>query len=120
MADELSSAIELHRAGRLREAAAVYERLLAERPDEPEALHLLGVLRHQQGDHAKAIELIGRAVVLRPNAAALHANLAEAYRALGQHDRAAGCCRMALRLAPDFPEAHCNLGLALQGQGKQA
>ncbi len=74
----------------------------------------------EQGDHALAVELIGKAVALRPNAAALHANLAEAYRGLGQFERAAGCCRTALRLWPDFPEALCNLGLALQGLGKHA
>src|SRR5438067_13191831 len=112
MADELSSAIELHRAGRLREAAAVYERLLAERPDEPEALHLLGVLRHQLGDHARAVELIGRAVALQPNVARYHANLAETYRALGQFDRAMGCCRGALHLTPNYAVANSNVGLA--------
>ena len=47
---------------------------------------------------------------------AFHANLAEAYRCLGQLDRAVGCCR-ALGLRPDYPEALCNLGLALQGWG---
>ena len=78
------------------------------------------MLRHQQGDHARAVELIGRAVALRPNVPAFHANLAEAYRALGQFERAVGCCRMALRLWPNYPEAHCNLGLALQGLGRHA
>ncbi len=82
-------------------------------------MHLLGVLHHQQGDHAKAIELIGRAVAIRPNVPAFHANLAEAYRATGQLERAAGCCRAALGLWPDYPEALCNLGLALQGLGKK-
>jgi len=120
MNDSLPTALALHEAGKMPAAAQLYQQILQREPQNADALHLFGVLRHQQGDHAKAIELIGRAVVLRPNAAVLHANLAEAYRALGKHDRAAGCCRMALRLAPDFPEAHCNLGLALQGLGKQA
>ena len=55
---------------------------------------------------------------LAPGAAAYHANLAEAYRALGQFGRAAGCCRTALLLRRDSPEALCNLGLALQGLGR--
>ena len=50
--------------------------------------------------------------------AVFHCNLAEAYRALGQLDRAVGCCRTALRLEPDYPDAANNLGLALQAQGK--
>jgi tetratricopeptide (TPR) repeat protein len=110
----------MHRTGQLKPAAKLYEQLLAEDEESADALHLLGVLHHQQGDHARAVEEILRAVALRPNIPAFHANLAEAYRALGQFDRAAGCCRTALRLWPDFPEAHCNLGLALQGVGRHA
>jgi tetratricopeptide (TPR) repeat protein len=117
MAEELSAAIELHRAGRLAEAAAGYEAVLAREPDDAEALHLLGVVRHQQGKHDDAVEKIGRAVALRPNVARYHANLAEAFRAMSRFDRAVGCCRTAIRLAPDYPEAHGNLGLALRGLG---
>jgi tetratricopeptide (TPR) repeat protein len=108
----------MHQAGRLAAAAQLYQQVLQREPENADALHLYGVLRHQQGDHTCAVELIGKAVALQPNAAALHANLAEAYRGLGQLDRAVGCCRTALRLWPDFPEALCNLGLALQGQNK--
>ncbi len=119
MQDLLTTAIELHQEGRLAEAAALYQKILAQEKDNHAALHLLGVLHHQRGDHARAIELIGKAVALRPNVPAFHANLAEAYRAVGQLDRAAGCCRAALALWPDYPEALCNLGLALQGLGKK-
>jgi tetratricopeptide (TPR) repeat protein len=103
MPDALTTAIELHEAGRLDSAAALYEQALARDQENAAALHLLGVLKHQRGDHRKAVELIGRAVALRPSFAIFHANLAEAYRALGQLDRAAGCCRTALALAPEFP-----------------
>ena len=117
MQDELTTAIEMHRAGQLGPAAQLYQKFLADEAEHADALHLLGVLRHQQGDHTRAVELIGRAVTLCPNIPGYHANLAEAYRALGQLDRAVGCSRMALRLRPDYPEALCNLGLALQGPG---
>jgi tetratricopeptide (TPR) repeat protein len=114
----LSNALELHQAGQLASAAQLYQQILAREQENADALHLFGVLRHQQGDHRQAIDLIGRAVALRPNVPAFHANLSEVYRALGQLDRAAGCCRTALRLAPDYPEALNNLGLALQGLGR--
>ncbi|HEX4145811.1 MAG TPA: tetratricopeptide repeat protein [Pirellulales bacterium] len=115
MQDALTTAIEMHRTGQLGPAAQWYQKALAREQENADALHLLGVLRHQQGDHARAVELIGRAVALRPNAFAFHANLAEAYRAQGKFDRAIGCCRAALALCPDYPEALCNLGAALQG-----
>jgi tetratricopeptide (TPR) repeat protein len=115
MNDLLTTAIELHQSGQLGPAAQLYQKILAQEEDNAAALHLLGVLHDQQGQHTRAVEEISRAVALRPNVPAFHANLAEAYRSLGQFDRAAGCCRTALRLLPDYPEAYCNLGLALQG-----
>jgi tetratricopeptide (TPR) repeat protein len=120
MQDLLAAAIEMHHAGRLDQAARLYEQLLNQEPHNADALHLLGVLSHQLGENTRAVDLMGRAVTLRPDDPAFHANLAEAYRALGQQDRAADCCRAALRLRPDFPEALCNLGLALHGLDRHA
>jgi tetratricopeptide (TPR) repeat protein len=116
--DDFSTALRDHQSGRLDQAARVYESILARQPDHADALHLLGVTALQQGNPSRAVELIGRAIAVNPTAAAFHCNLAEAYRALGQLDRAAGCCQLALRLQPDYPEAANNLGLILQAQGK--
>jgi tetratricopeptide (TPR) repeat protein len=118
MQDALTTAIAMHRSGQLGQASQLYQKILAREQENPEALHLLGVLNHQQGQNTRAIELIGRAVGLRPNSHIYHANLAEAYRALGDFGRAAGCCRAALGIRPDYPEALSNLGAALQGLGQ--
>jgi len=118
MQDVLKAAIGLHQAGQFGEALPLYQKVLAREPANADALHLLGVLCHQQGDNTRAVDMIGRAVALRPNVAAFHANLAEAYRALGRLDRAVGCCKAALGLAPNYPEALSNLGLAYQGLGR--
>jgi tetratricopeptide (TPR) repeat protein len=116
--EELAAGFRLHQAGDLPGAARAYQSVLSRDPNQADGCHLLGVVRHQQRQHAQAIELIGKAVALRPGVPAFHANLAEAYRALGQFDRAVGCCRTALQLWRDYPEAHNNLGLALQALGK--
>jgi tetratricopeptide (TPR) repeat protein len=107
----------LHQAGQWKSAAALYEQVLSTERENASALHLRGVLHHQQGEHLRAVELISRAVELQPGVPDFHANLAEPYRALGDFDRAEGCCRLALRLAPDYPEALCNWGLVLQDRG---
>ena len=83
MQDVLTAAIEMHRSGQLAAASQLYQRVLAREQENAEALHLLGVLHHQQGNQSRAIELIGRAVAIKPNSHIYHANLAEAYRALG-------------------------------------
>ena len=62
MPDELTSAIQHHQRGQLDQAAEIYRRILAAQPDQPEAMHLLGVVAFQQGDAVRAAEWIGRAI----------------------------------------------------------
>jgi tetratricopeptide (TPR) repeat protein len=118
MNDNLSLGLREHQRGRLDEAARLYRNVLAGQPDHPDALHLLGVVALQQGDHRRAADHIGRAIARNPGNAAYHTNLGEAYRALGQLDRAADCCRTALRLQPQSAEAANNLGLVLLAEGR--
>ena len=118
--EEMANAFRLHRAGELTLAARLYQTILSRDPEQVDALHLLGVLRQQQGQFAEAVELCGKAVALRPGEASFHSNLAEAYRALGQFEQAVVHCRTALTLRRDYPEAHNNLGLALQALGQFA
>jgi tetratricopeptide (TPR) repeat protein len=114
----LEAAYELHQAGRYADAARAYQALLDRDPDDADVVHLFGVMHHQCGYSARAAELIGRAIALRPHVAVYHANFAEIRRALGQYEQAAESCRTALRLRPDYPEALNNLGLALYDLGR--
>ncbi len=50
MPDPLATAVQHHQDGRVKEAEALYRQVLADAPDNPEALHLLGVLSLQQGE----------------------------------------------------------------------
>ncbi len=118
MSPDLMNAWECHQAGRYADAGRTYQALLDRDPDDADVLHLFGVMHHQCGYSARAAELTGRAIELRPDVAAYHANLAEIQRALGQHEQAAESCRAALRLRPDYPEALDNLGLALHDLGR--
>jgi tetratricopeptide (TPR) repeat protein len=114
---DLMTAWEWHQTGRYAEAARAYQALLDRDPEDVDVLHLFGVMHHQCGYSARAAELTGRAIALRPDVAAYHANLGEIQRALGQREQAAASCRAALRLRPDYPEALNNLGLALYELG---
>jgi tetratricopeptide (TPR) repeat protein len=118
MKDDLNTAVDYHRRGLLDQAAQIYQGLLDREPAHPDALHLLGVVVLQQGRPLRAVELISRAVALKPTVAAFHGDLGEAYRTLGQLEPAVDCCRKALQLQPNFPEAANNLGLALLALGR--
>ncbi len=120
MHDAFSRAARLHQQGHLHQAAQAYQAILDRNPGHADALHLLGVVALQLGDAWRAIDLIGQAITLVPSSAAYHANQGEAYRAIGQLDRAAQCCRTALSLKPNYPEAANNLGLLLLAKGDAA
>ncbi len=82
------------------------------------ALHLLGVIRFQEGDAGRAIELIGKAIALEPTYAEAHNNLGNALRDQGRLEEEVAVYLRALELKPDYADAHNNLGNALQVQGR--
>lgn len=117
MKDAIDLAMQRHAAGDLETARRIYQTILQQEPDQPVALHFLGVLAHQMNKNDAAVELIGRAVANRPDYVEAHGNLGLAYQALGRLDEAVASYRSALRLKPDFAEGHYNLGNALHEQG---
>ncbi|HMS80466.1 MAG TPA: CDC27 family protein, partial [Burkholderiaceae bacterium] len=75
---------------------AADEAVLARRPDDFDAQHLLGAVLRQQGDPASAITWIRRALDRRPDVAAAHNHLGLALRDLGRLDEAIAAFRDAL------------------------
>jgi predicted O-linked N-acetylglucosamine transferase (SPINDLY family) len=111
-------ATEHHGAGRLAEAEQLYRQILAQQPEHPETLQLLGVLAHQVGRNDDALELIRRAIALRPESADAHSNLGSVFKATGRLDEAIAAYRQAIVLDPCVPEAHRNLGNSLYEKGR--
>lgn len=109
----LEDILKLHQAGRLDDAETRYREWLAFNPDDPEALHLLAILRRQREDLAEALELAGKAVDLVPERANYQLTLAGLWLHARQFDRARDGFATALRLNPDLPGAA--LGLAQIG-----
>jgi Flp pilus assembly protein TadD len=107
-----------HQAGRLDLAASHYLKALAERPNDPDVLYLLGALRHQQGNPVQAVELIGKSVAIKPTNPEAHSDLGVALAALGRADAAVNAYRQAIAIRPDYPETHNNLGNALRTIGR--
>ncbi|MBB3263710.1 putative O-linked N-acetylglucosamine transferase (SPINDLY family) [Azospirillum sp. OGB3] len=113
--EALGLAVEYHLQGGLTEARELYGRILAVEPDQPHALHLLGVLDGQQGRPAEAVARIRRAIASAPDIADFHANLGKLVLALGRTDEAASLHRRALTLRPGHPEALTGLASILAG-----
>lgn len=117
-AELFDAAIAHHQARRLDEAERLYRQILAGEPNNADALHLLGVVAHQRGDHRAGINLIQRALQFAGARADFLCNLGETLRADRQFTAAEQAFRECLRLEPSFVEAHSNFGLALWSQNK--
>lgn len=118
--EALEIAGKLHRAGELDDARVIYEAVLEQRPDDPAAQHFLGVLMHQSGDSARAVELIRHAIVLQPDNPGTYNNLGNVLLESGQIDAAVDAYRRCLELAPEFVETHNNLGTIYRARGELA
>ena len=58
----IAAGLAHHQSGRFAEAKNIYMEVLAADPENFDALHLLGVLAHQFGNHELAVDLIEKAV----------------------------------------------------------
>jgi predicted O-linked N-acetylglucosamine transferase (SPINDLY family) len=115
----LNDALSLHQSGRFADAADAYQTILAATPDDPNALHLLGVVELQQGDAAAAVDHIGRAIAIRPNVGAFHLNHASALRSAGRIDDAIAEAERAIALDPSLAAGGYHIaGLAFADGGQ--
>src|SRR5215469_7077897 len=91
--------------------------LLASRPDHPQALQVLGLVRLRQERLADAEDLYRRSLLADPNQPQVHQNLANLLHRLGRDKDSIAAYREALRLKPNYAEAHLNLALAQSSIG---
>ena len=114
--EALANAVQYHEAGRLQAAEELYRQILRSEPNQADAIHLLGLVAHQRGNHEIAAEYIQRAIGLKADVAAFHTNLGEVYRAMHRFSEAVACYRRAVELKPDYAAAYYNLGNAWKDQ----
>ncbi len=112
------AALGLRGAGRLEEAEAEFERLLAEHPEFPEPLLALAETALQKGRFARAAELCARALEAGARPAAAHFLRARALAELGEREAAIAAYRHAIAAQPKLLQAYNNLGNLLSAEGR--
>ena len=118
ISETLASAFEHHQAGRLPQAAQLYQEILRRNPNQFDALQLLGIIAAQSHNHQLATECFSKAIKQNPSMPGLYYNLGNVLQEQGQLKEATASYRLALALAPNYAETHNNLGLALEKQGE--
>jgi len=115
----LAAGVRHHQRGALDKAERAYRAVLKVNEQNPDALHLLGVLRGQQERYEEAERLIRRALKVRQDGA-YWGNLGLAlFRQLKFSD-AELALRRSLAMNPRGAEAANHLGMALQEQHRHA
>ena len=111
--DELSRQIEAafdrHKRGELGFAAAVYRQVLAQDPDQPAALHYLGLIAQQTGNSQQALRLLERSIEIDPTDPRTHNHLGQVHVALNDKRSAATCFERALEIDPNHVASLNNL-----------
>src|SRR5262249_42995994 len=90
-ADRHQRALVAHRSGKLEQARTLYREILQAHPEDPDALHQLGVIAVQSGEPAAGMELIQRSLRAKPGQAEAHSSLGNALRELKKPDEALAC-----------------------------
>jgi predicted TPR repeat methyltransferase len=116
--EALRMAINMQQHRQLEGAEQIYRRVLELVPDHPDALNLLGMVRHQRGHSDEGIALIARAAEQVPGFAGFHNNLGNIHASRGDVPAATKAYEHATVLAPEMADLHNNLG-ALYRANKQ-
>ncbi len=110
-------ALAFARAGRLDDAAAILQPLVATR--DPAATRALARILSEQGRQRPAEALLERALHIEPESAEAHELIALVALREGRWPDAVAASRRALELDETRPEAWNQLGVALYSQGRQ-
>ena len=116
--DGLALAMQHQSAGRIAEAERIYRQILEVEPNQPAALHLLGVIAHMAGQSDVGIQMIKKAIGLAPKDLSARCNLGHVFLDLGRFDEAIASYGQVIALKPDHAKTHANLALALQNSGR--
>lgn len=104
----------------IHKAEQSYRRVLQSNPNDLIALHALGVIACQRGNHNEAVELLTRAVAGDPLRVQFHNTLGLVLEARGDIEQALNAYRKATTVRPDFADSYHNMAVALLSQGQYA
>ena len=114
----IAEGLRHHQAGRLEEAAKNYRQILTEDPEQPDALHLLGVVAGSIGQLDEAVALISQSLRVNPSNVSAINNLAGVLKDQARFPEAIEFYEAAIAAAPSESYIHSNLGNALRDAGR--
>ena len=120
LAYRLKDAATFHRRGDFARAERLYRSILKSVSDQPDALHLLGLLLAERGEQEKGVRLIRRAIFVKPYFPDAHFNLGRIIAAQGDGSGAKLCYESALAQQPAHAKALNGLGVLYREQSQHS
>lgn len=111
------NAQQLHAQGDLARAAAAYEAILRDNPEDSVALCSMGDIAKRLGKIDIAEQLVKKSIFLDPGYNQAHINLASIFKGKNQNEAAIAHYLQALKIGPEFGEIHNNLGNLFRATG---
>jgi len=111
-ASVINKAIGLHQSGSLKMADKLYAKILKNKPNHTEALHMRGVLKFQQDEYQQAEYLLKKSIQSASTALDpwIHFHLAEVLAATDRHKSAVSHFKKAIENGANDADAHYMLG----------
>ena len=106
-----SSALRLQTEGKYDEAIPIWEKVIAENPQDHVAPYNLALIYNERGDLVRARSLYEQSLLINPKNADAHTNLALVLLAQKELDSGLSHAKLATELAPQYPHFWYNLGL---------
>ena len=113
----LAQAIRHQQHAEYAQAENLYRRVLETQPQQPDALHYMGLLAHQTGRAAVAHDLLAQSLALAPGNAGFQYNYAGVLSGEQRFAEAIPYYQRALELQSSYAEAWHGLALALHALG---
>lgn len=109
-ADALADAGQLIKQGKYAQAQETLDKVLAQKPGDPQARFLKGIALTEQGKTDAAIAVFQKLTEEYPTLPEPYNNLAVIYAQQKQYDKAKAALETAIRTHPAYATAHENLG----------
>lgn len=117
---DLEAASTRARNNKTKDAEAIWNKVLTEHPDQPEALAGIGKLRFGEGKVDEALALTDKAIAAKDDLPQVHAQRGEILARLERHEESAAAYGRAFELAPDKSEYGLPQGVQLKLAKKYA
>lgn len=114
----LATARNCLRQGDLDGVEANCKKVLATMPEQPDAMHMLGMSAFRKKDFVLAVELLEKAIARQPASAQFHNDLGIVFKTMKHFDAAMEHYRIAIDLKPDLANPHNNLGNIFREKGQ--